>query len=138
MGSLTQPVGQFSVPGGMRMSGRPAAVYLALLITTLARDVTPKNVIRTKNHLDHGTTKIVEDRKGRVTLPQVVTPPLYPVYPTVTQSLYPGSGAVGTNSPNLKYCCGPSGYCKPCKDQTKDQRGLVVLPLWIRQLYGKK
>jgi len=132
MGSLTQPVGQFSVPGSMRMTGVPAAVYLSLLIITLAREVTAKNLIRTKNHLsDLDTTKTV----GRVTLPPVVTPPLYPVYPTVTQTLYPGS--VGTNSPNLKYCCGPSGYCKPCKDQSQGERGVVVLPVWIRQLYGK-
>ena len=44
----------------------------------------------------------------------------------------------GTNSPNLRYCCGPSGYCKPCKDQSiPAQTGTVALPLWIQQLYGK-
>ena len=35
-------------------------------------------------------------------------------------------------------CCGPSGYCKACKDQSiPAQTGTVALPLWIQQRYGK-
>ena len=44
---------------------------------------------------------------------------------------------VGANSPNLKYCCGPSGYCKPCKDQTRPVGGPINYPAWISQIYGK-
>ena len=45
---------------------------------------------------------------------------------------------VGANSPNLKYCCGPSGYCKPCKDQTRPVvGGPIKYPAWIAQIYGK-
>ena len=44
----------------------------------------------------------------------------------------------GSNSPSLRYCCGPSGYCKPCRDQSETQRpGTPVYPAWIAQLYGK-
>ena len=35
-------------------------------------------------------------------------------------------------------CCGPSGYCKACKDQSSSkQTGSVALPIWIQQKYGK-
>ena len=44
---------------------------------------------------------------------------------------------VGANRPNLKYCCGPSGYCKPCKDQTRLAGGPINYPVWISQIYGK-
>ena len=44
---------------------------------------------------------------------------------------------VGANRPNLKYCCGPSGYCKPCKDQTRLAGGPINYPAWISQIYGK-
>ena len=41
------------------------------------------------------------------------------------------------NLPNLKYCCGPSGYCKPCRDQTRPVGGPINYPAWISQIYGK-
>ena len=46
-------------------------------------------------------------------------------------------GPFGANSPNLNYCCGPSGYCKPCKDQTRPVGGPINYPAWISQIYGK-
>ena len=46
-------------------------------------------------------------------------------------------GPLGANSPNLNYCCGPSGYCKPCKDQTQPVGGPIDYPAWISQMYGK-
>ena len=39
-------------------------------------------------------------------------------------------GPLGANSPNLNYCCGPSGYCKPCKDQTRPVGGPINYPAW--------
>jgi hypothetical protein len=63
-----------------------------------------------------------------------------PEYEAIQNSVIKGGEdyQLGTNSPNLRYCCGPSGYCKPCKDQsTPAQTGTVALPLWIQQLYGK-
>ena len=39
-------------------------------------------------------------------------------------------GPLGANSPNLNYCCGPSGYCKPCKDQTRPVGGLDLSDVW--------